>query len=45
MGTTRFSAQPLGAGDSDEVRSILARALIARAMTIGFYYPGLIKCI
>jgi multidrug resistance protein, MATE family len=34
MGTTGFTAQALGAGDGDEVRSMLARALIA-AVIIG----------
>ncbi len=29
MGTTGFSAQALGAGDSDEVRAVLARAVLA----------------
>lgn len=32
MGTTGFTAQALGAGDGDEVRSMLARALIAAAI-------------
>ena len=32
MGTSGFTAQALGAGDGDEVRSVLARALIAAAL-------------